>query len=192
VLPNGQTFSTDSSTTPEFYTPTGSANATWAPIMSTAPPASVAGATYPISGTQFNGLSQVAYYGDDVQSSTNYPMVQITNSASGHIFYGRTFDHSTMSTAPGTAGSRNFVVPANIETGPSDLVAIANGIASEPVSVAVEHSAHAKPPDFNNDGDSDILWRDSDGEVTIWFMTAGAHTSSANLGVVKLNQTIIQ
>jgi hypothetical protein len=191
VLPNGQIFTTDLSSTPELYTPTGIANASWAPVISTAPPAIVAGATYPISGTQFNGLSQGAYYGDDVQGSTNYPIVQITNSASGHVFYGRTFDHGTMSIAPGTAGSTNFVVPANIETGPSDLVVIANGIASEPVSVAVEHSAYAKPPDFNDDGDSDILWRNANGAVSVWLMNGKTHISTASLGTVTNAQTIV-
>jgi hypothetical protein len=191
VLPNGQIFTTDLSNTPELYTPTGSADASWAPVISTAPPAIVAGATYPISGTQFNGLSQGAYYGDDVQAATNYPIVQVTNSASGHVFYGRTFDHSTMSIAPGTAGSTNFVVPANFETGPSNLVVIANGIASDPVSVAVEHSAYSKPPDFNNDGDSDILWRNANGAVSVWLMNGKTHTSTASLGTVTNAQTIV-
>jgi hypothetical protein len=191
VLPNGQIFATDLSTTPEIYTPTGSANASWAPTISTAPPAVVAGATYPISGTQFNGLSQGAYYGDDVQAATNYPIVQITNSATGHVFYGRSFDHSTMSIAPGTAGSTNFTVPANVETGPSNVVVIANGIASAPVGVAVEHSAYAKPPDFDGDGDSDILWRNANGQVSIWFMNGATHSSTSQLGAVTQAQSIV-
>jgi hypothetical protein len=61
VLPNGQIFTTDFSNAPEFYTPTGSPNAAWAPVISSAPTVVVAGsANYPISGTQFNGLSQGA------------------------------------------------------------------------------------------------------------------------------------
>jgi hypothetical protein len=101
VLPNGQILSTDSSNTPEVYTPTGGADPGWTPLISTAPSVVAAGATYPIGGTQFNGLSQGAYYGDGVQSWTNYPIVQITNSDTGHIFYARTFGHSTMSIEPG-------------------------------------------------------------------------------------------
>ena len=137
VLPNGQILSTDSSNTPEVYTPTGGADPGWTPLISTAPSVVAAGATYPIGGTQFNGLSQGAYYGDGVQSWTNYPIVQITNSDTGHIFYARTFGHSTMSIEPGNPGSTNFTVPAAIETGASNLVVIANGIASPPVSVTV-------------------------------------------------------
>jgi hypothetical protein len=137
VLPNGQILATDLCNAPEFYTPTGSANASWAPAISSAPSIVVAGSTYAISGTQFNGLSQGAYYGDDVQGATNYPLVRITNSATGHVFYGRTANHSTMSVAPGASGATNFTVPENVEAGASYLVVVANGIASKRESVTV-------------------------------------------------------
>jgi hypothetical protein len=138
VLPNGQILSTDFSNVPEFYTPIGSANTAWAPVISAAPSAVFPGGTYSISGSQFNGLSQGAYYGDDVQGATNYPIVRITNEASSHVFYARTFDASTVSIAPDTKVSTNFTVPKDVETGASDMVVIANGIASEPVVVNVE------------------------------------------------------
>lgn len=138
VLPTGQILMTDSSDTPEVYTPVGTPNANYAPVISqvasTIAPGSSANA---ISGTQFNGLSQGADYGDDVQTATNYPIVRITNTQSGHVFYARTYNHSTMSVAPGQAGSTTFSVPASIETGPSTLVVIANGISSAPVAVNV-------------------------------------------------------
>ena len=191
VLPSGQVLMTDFSTIPEIYTPTGSATASWAPAISNAPSALYAGGTYVIGGTQFNGLSQGAYYGDDNQASTNYPIVQITNSATGHVFYGRTFDHSTMSIAAGQEGTTNLTVPAGVETGPSSVVVIANGIASEPVNVAMQRSAYAKAPDFNGDGDSDILWRNATGQAQIWFMNGGTHTSTANLGVVTTAMSIV-
>jgi hypothetical protein len=64
--------------------------------------------------------------------------VRITNTVTGHVFYARTANHSTMSIAPGAAGSTTFTVPAVIETGTSDLVVIANGIASKHVTITVE------------------------------------------------------
>ncbi len=137
VLPNGQIFSTDFSDQPEFYTPTGSPDPSWAPVISTAPSNVYPGTTYSITGTQLNGLSQGAYYGDDAQMATNYPIVQITNTASGHVFYGRTFNVSTRSIAPGASVTTSFTVPADIEFGPSSLVVIANGIPSAPVSIGV-------------------------------------------------------
>jgi len=66
----------------------------------------VPGSSYLVSGTQLNGLSQGAAYGDDVQGATNYPLVQIVNNSSGNVFYARTSGFSTMSIAPGQAGRR--------------------------------------------------------------------------------------
>jgi hypothetical protein len=43
-----------------------------------------------------------------------------------------------MSVAPGQTGYTHFDVPSNIETGPSKLYVVANGIASAPVSVTVQ------------------------------------------------------
>ncbi len=137
VLPNGQILSTDFYTA-ELYTPTGVPKATWAPVISVFPHQVTPGDSYQISGTQFNGLSQGAYYGDDVQGSTNYPLVRITNGTTGHVFYARTANHSTMSIEPGASGSTTFTVPATIETGTSTLVVIANGIASKPRTITVK------------------------------------------------------
>jgi hypothetical protein len=137
VLPNGQILATDLCNAPEFYTPTGTAHASWVPVIATVPSTVLAGATYQISGTQFNGLSQGAYYGDDVQAASNYPLVRITNSVTGHVFYARTANHSTMSIEPGAAGGTNFTVPENIEVGAAHLVVVANGIPSQRVTVTV-------------------------------------------------------
>ena len=137
VLPNGQIMATDFSSIPEFYTPVGSPNSSWAPVISSAPSSVTPSSTYSISGTQFNGLSQGAYYGDDVQGATNYPLVRITNNSTSHVFYAKTTNPSNSSVAPGNSVSVNFTVPASIETGASSLVVVANGIASEAVSVTV-------------------------------------------------------
>ncbi|MFZ1130745.1 MAG: choice-of-anchor D domain-containing protein [Terriglobales bacterium] len=137
VLPNGQIL-VDVGADPQlFYTPTGSPDPSWAPVISTSPSSVYPGTTYTITGTQLNGLTQGAYFGDDVQAATNYPIVQITNSATGHVFYGRTFNISNRSVAPGVSVSTDFTVPANIEWGPSTLVVIANGIPSTPVPVGI-------------------------------------------------------
>jgi len=56
-------------------------------------------------------------FGDDFQSATNYPLVRIENNDTGHVFYARTHGHSTISVAPGQAGSTNFDVAAAVEIG---------------------------------------------------------------------------
>src|ERR1043165_518963 len=88
-----------SSSDVEVFTPGGTYQASWAPAISKSPNVVVHGHSYSISGTQFNGLSQGAAYGDDYQSATNYPLVRIVNNASGHVVYCRTHDHSSMAVA---------------------------------------------------------------------------------------------
>jgi len=138
VLPNGQILSTDFSHVAEVYTPAGTYVAHWAPKITSYPPSVNPGGYYQISGTQFNGLSQGAAYGDDSQSATNYPIVRITNNATGHVFYARTANHSSMSIAPDNPGSTTFTVPGSIETGPSALAVIANGIPSTSVPLMID------------------------------------------------------
>lgn len=139
VLPTGQIMFTDFSTNVSILTPAGSPNATWAPTITTFPNDVEAGHTYTIEGTQFNGLSQGAAYGDDYQDATNYPLVRIVNEQTGHVFYCKTHGHSTMAVATGKAKvSTHFDVPAVIETGPSKLYVVANGIESQGESIAVK------------------------------------------------------
>ncbi|HEX4160160.1 MAG TPA: hypothetical protein VHY79_16975 [Rhizomicrobium sp.] len=136
ILPNGQILISGS----EVYNSAGTYQAAWQPTISTFPSSVTRGDTYQISGTQFNGLSQTGGgMGDEYQTSTNYPLVQITNNSSKHVFYARTHDHSTMGVATGSQSvSTNFDVPSGMETGASSLVVIANGIPSSAVSVMVQ------------------------------------------------------
>ncbi|HEX3432108.1 MAG TPA: hypothetical protein VHT03_14605 [Rhizomicrobium sp.] len=123
----------------EVYQPNGTYRSAWQPTISSVPPTVKRGQTYQISGTQFNGLSQAAAFGDEVETATNYPLVRITNNATGHVFYARTHDHSTMGVATGnTTVSTNFDVPSGMETGAGELEVVANGIPSQPVSVTVK------------------------------------------------------
>jgi hypothetical protein len=135
-LPNGQVLVTGGVT--QIYGGNGSAKPSWAPAITAAPAIVTRGSTYAISGTQFNGLSQAAAVGDELNAATNYPLVRIANTATGHVVYARTHDHSTMGVATGsTIVSTLFDVSADTETGAGSLVVVANGIASVPVSVTV-------------------------------------------------------
>jgi hypothetical protein len=138
VLPTGQILYTDFSYV-SVYNPSGNYNPAWAPSVASAPAAVTPGRSYVVSGYLFNGMSQGAAYGDDAQSATNYPLVRITNKATGHVFYSRTHDHSSMGvgTSIGLV-STHFDVPASQEKGPSELVVVANGIPSVPVAVDVQ------------------------------------------------------
>jgi hypothetical protein len=120
------------------YTSTGKYKSAWAPTINKFPSSVTRGSTYQISGTQFNGLSQAVNFGDEFESATNYPLVRITNNSSGHVFYAKTHDHSSMGVATGKATvSTNFDVPSGMEAGASSLVVVANGIPSKAVSITV-------------------------------------------------------
>jgi len=138
ILPTRQIFFADGTRDVEIYTPIGNPNPAWAPTIHSFPSQISPGGSYTLTGTQLNGLSEGAAYGDDAQAATNYPLVRITNRASGHVFFARTHDHSGMSVAPGKRGSTHFDVPANIEIGVSDLAVVTNGIASTAVSITVQ------------------------------------------------------
>ena len=135
MLPTGQVLVGGT----EVYNPTGTYQTSWRPAITTFPSSVTRGSTYSISGTQFNGLSQAAHFGDELETATNYPLVRITNNSTKHVFYARTHDHSTMGVATGSATvSTNFDVPASMETGASALEVVANGIPSVAVSVTVQ------------------------------------------------------
>ncbi|HTZ69924.1 MAG TPA: hypothetical protein VMB71_04660 [Acetobacteraceae bacterium] len=137
-LPNGQVLSTDFSKIMEVYTPKGGAMPGLAPKILNVSDSLTPGATYKLTGEQLAGRSQGAYYGDDAQMATNYPIVAITNTATGDVFYGRTTRISSYSVAPHALSQASFTLPAGIETGASSLRVIANGIASKPVAVTVQ------------------------------------------------------
>jgi hypothetical protein len=137
VLPTGQILFTDFFFV-SVYNPSGNYNPAWAPTIQSVPSHVAPGGSYVISGFLFNGMSEGAAYGDDQQSSTNFPLVRITNNRTGHVFYSRTHDHTSMAVASSDLVSTNFDVPANEERGPSQLVVVANGIPSAPVAVTVD------------------------------------------------------
>jgi hypothetical protein len=147
LLPNGQVLEADGSQDIEIYTPDAGDGARhehereWAPVILSAPHHVHPGKSYEVHGIRFNGMSQASMYGDEGQSATNYPLVRITNLQTGHVFYSRTHDHSSMAVASDERVSTHFDVPANQEPGLSKLEVVANGIASEPLIVRVKSAA---------------------------------------------------
>ena len=192
VLPNGQVVATDTSSFVEIYTPTGSPNSAWAPTITGVASCVTPGNSYPLVGTQLNGLSQGAASGEGVQAATNYPLVRIVNNATGNVSYARTSGFSTMSIASGQTGSANFEVAAATLTGASTLYVIANGIASTGQAITVgSPCATAATHDFNADGKSDILWADTSGDVAVWLMDSAQVLSSGGLGTVPTIWSIV-
>lgn len=140
VLPTGQVLFNDRSGGIEVYNATGSPSPDWLPSITTVAKTLSAGRTYALSGKQLNGLTQASAYGDDYQNATNYPLVRITNNATGVVVYARTFGMTKMSVAPRTSSSVRFTLPAGIGAGAGTLVVLANGLASAPVNVRITTS----------------------------------------------------
>jgi hypothetical protein len=143
VLPTGQILLTDFSDDIEIYTPAKASDddrmrEEVAPVVFGAPLWIERGRSYEAFGIRFNGVTQGAAYGDDVQAATNFPLVRITNLRTSHVFYSRTHDHSSMAVASDKPVSTHFDVPSAQEPGLSKLEVVANGVASEPIFVWVQ------------------------------------------------------
>jgi len=139
VLPTGQILFTDFSSDVEIYTP-----ASLTPCTGCAPAIKNVASTLKhgsknnkIAGTQFNGLTQGSYYGDDNQSSTNFPLVRIVDSA-GVVTYCKT--HNWLGgVAQGTlVTTAAFDIPATVHTGTASLYVVTNGIASAKKTVTIQ------------------------------------------------------
>jgi hypothetical protein len=138
VLPTGQILLTDTSNDIEIYTPTGGPNPDWEPVVTFSPQTVTPGQSYQLAGIRLSGMSQGAAYGDDAQANTNFPLVRITNLHTGHVFYSRTHDHSSVALASNEVSWTHFDVPLTQEPGLSELQVVASGIASQPVQVLVQ------------------------------------------------------
>lgn len=144
VLPTGEVLSLvadgfQNHIDAELFTSSGGPDPAWRPNITSVPSTLTRGTTVQISGTQFNGLTVGSDYGDDATNATNYPIVRITNIATGHVFYARTHDHSTMGIATGSAIVSTMVdIPTSMETGASRIEVVANGIASRAKRVTIQ------------------------------------------------------
>jgi hypothetical protein len=140
LLPTGEVLHTDGSSTVAIYAPDGAPDDAWRPSITSVPTALLPGHSYVLHGRQINGLSQAVIYGDEGAMATNYPIVRLVNTNTGNVVYCRTYNHSTMGIQTGaTIHTTHFTVPAGTALGPYQLYVIANGIPSQPMSVAVTH-----------------------------------------------------
>jgi hypothetical protein len=135
MLPTGQVLWANGSTGLYVYTPDGGPDPSWQPVISDIQ--DNGDGSFVLTGTQLNGISEGAAYGDDAEMSSNYPIVQLTD-ANGSVSYARTFNWSSTGVATGdTPVSTQFTLPNGIAPGDYSLSVIANGIASGPVPFTV-------------------------------------------------------
>ena len=137
MLPTGQIMFTDYTNDVEIFTPAGSNYSGWQPTVLLPNLIFNRGQSYRLVGSKFNGASQNNTYGDDYQAATNYPIVRLTNIATGHVFYARTHDHNTMAVGYSGPTFTHVDIPANMESGATNLQVVVNGIASQNYVVGI-------------------------------------------------------
>jgi hypothetical protein len=115
-----------------IFTPSNGPDPSWQPTVASV--TDNGGGAYTLTGTQINGISAGSSYGDDAESDSNYPIVQLTNLTTGVVSYARTTGWTPGVSAVGdsTIQSVNFQMPSGAPVGVYSLVVSGAGIASDP------------------------------------------------------------
>lgn len=142
LLPTGQLMFANGSQRKWLYTPDAPPRTDLAPVITSYPHWVVPGAPQQLKGRRLNGVSQGVDMGY-LNSATNYPLVGLTELATGKVTYCRTFEHSSMGVATGdTEITTHFDVPAGLALGKYRLCVRANGLSN---CVDVEVRSVPKP-----------------------------------------------
>ncbi|MEY2427378.1 MAG: hypothetical protein QOJ40_263 [Verrucomicrobiota bacterium] len=140
MLPEGKVLSSRFSNQLYIYTPDGTPISSAKPVISSV--SQNLDGSFHLTGTQLNGISEGACYGDDDQAASNYPLVRLT-SGSGNVYYARTYNWSSTSVMTGNRPvATEFSLPAGLPAANYSLVVVANGNSSDPVPF----SALPQPP----------------------------------------------
>jgi hypothetical protein len=130
-LPDGSVLYTKFGSQLYVYRPDGNPLAVGKPAITGI--SSNGDGSYHLTGTLLNGISEGAAYGDDAQMASNYPIVRLT-AFNLTVYYARTYNWSSTGIMTGnTPVSTEFTLPSGLPIGMYSLVAVANGIASDPI-----------------------------------------------------------
>ena len=176
-LPDGTVLYSQTGTNQYYvYTPSGPPLAAGKPFISSI--SSNGDGSFHLTGTQLNGISEGAAYGDDWQMATNYPILRLASGSD--VYYARTYNWSSTGVMTGaTPVTTEFKLPSAIPGGTYSLVVVANGIASDPVSFTA-------PPNgiLSVSGPGGLI---SSGNVGGPFTPSSATYTVSNTGAAPLN-----
>ena len=126
-----------------IYTPTGAPLAAGKPTVNSL--IKLDCDTFLAVGTLFNGITEGAAYGDDWQMSSNYPIVRLTSNDT--VYYCTTYNWTSTGVMRGAApDTTQFVIPSSVPGGTYSLQVVANGNASDPISINVCPTEGIKNP----------------------------------------------
>ena len=102
--------------------------------------------------------------------------------------YGFAYDEN-----PDYLASNPPQVPSKLDPIPTCWWGTGNNQSTNPLSltVVIGRSQPQAAHDFNTDGKSDILWRDTGGDAAIWLMSGGTILGSFSLGNVPTNWSVV-
>jgi hypothetical protein len=129
MLPSGQVLWSWDDPHLYVYTPDGGPKDEWRPTITNV--TDHHDRTFTLTGTQLNGISEGAVFGDDAKMSTNYPLVRLVAPNNlGTVYYARTYNWSNTGVATGTLSVSTDFDTTGIPAGTYTLYVVANGIPS--------------------------------------------------------------
>nr|WP_276598271.1 kelch repeat-containing protein [Roseateles koreensis] len=135
MLPTGQLLlANDQVSQLWVYTPDGPINPAMRPVINQI--INNGGGSFTLAGKQLNGQSAGSGYGDDAESDENYPIIRLTNTSTGVVYYTKSTHWSRTDVGPGPE-TVDFKTPAGMPSGRYSIVAVGAGIPSFAVFTAI-------------------------------------------------------
>jgi len=143
-LPDGAVLVNTGSTLYEYVSGIGTTVTAFQPTISSIQHNS--DGTYLLTGTNLNGFTEGASYGDDFQMATNYPIVRLTGTT-GNVYFARSFNWSSTAVQTGaTTQTSQFTLPLGLPADTYTVVVIASGIASTSTTLTTPYTAGDAAP----------------------------------------------
>jgi fibronectin type 3 domain-containing protein len=132
-LPDGTILFFGGGTSLYVYTPDGVPVTAGQPVISGI--TENTDGSFHLTGAGLNGITGGAAYGDDWQMDSNYPLIRMTNSVTGNVYYVRTYGWNSTGVATGSkVVTTEFSLPPTLPAGAYSLVVTANGLSSAPTT----------------------------------------------------------
>lgn len=136
LLPTGQVMFSDGTAQLWVYTPDGGPAPSVRPVINKVTYNGTG--LFTLTGQKLNGQSAGAAYGDDDEMDSNYPLVKMTNLATGSVYYAKTTNWSSVAVDGGsTPETVNFTLNPAITAGNYSVTVTGAGISSFPVALNV-------------------------------------------------------